>query len=129
MPFDGTHRPHIEALDKIDRVIEMLGKDERWCKGRMYTDDGRRCLLGAIKATDAQAMLKAPVLAAIRQVTGRRFASIPRFNDDLATTHALVLQVLHRARADIETGAEGQQAVAAGWAKSLARRCRALVAA
>lgn len=127
MPFDGTGRePCFEALGKIDQVIDLLASDDRWCKGRIYTEDGRRCLLGALKSANAQSTLKAPILAAIRQVTGRQFTSIPRFNDDLATTHATVLRVLERARANIEAGVyePPRSLLKPQWASALVARFR-----
>jgi hypothetical protein len=132
MPFDGTlYQPRIDAIGKIDQVIDLLSSETRWCKGRIYTDDGRRCLLGALKAANAQSALKGPVLAAIRQVTGRHFASIPRFNDDLSTTHATVLQVLHQTRANLEAGLHEPRPGlwARPWMHSLASSWRGLVGA
>ena len=53
MPFDGRdYSTRIDALEKIDRVIEQLPSEERWCKGALYTVDGRRCILGAMQAVN-----------------------------------------------------------------------------
>jgi hypothetical protein len=107
MPLDDTgFRDRFDPLDKIDRVIDLLAAEERWCKGALATPDGRRCILGAIQAVGGIRVLVRPVSIAIRQVTGRRYGwvgsyIIPRFNDHHATTHALVVTVLHRARENI----------------------------
>lgn len=108
MPLDDTgFRVWCEPLDKIDRVIDLLATEERWCRGRLMTTDGRRCIMGAIQAVEGTRVLTRPVSIAIRQVTGRRSGwwidmdDIPRFNDDAATNHALVLRVLSQARKNI----------------------------
>ena len=102
MPLDGTgYEDRFETLEKIDKVIELLGDERRWCQKQLQTLDGRRCILGAMKAADATYVLKAPILRAIKQVTGRNHLRIEVFNDHPLTTHALVVQVLHRARANV----------------------------
>jgi len=107
MPFDGTgYDNRIVALDRIDRVIALLAREDRWCKQQLRSFDGKRCVLGAMMAADSTLVLKAPVLQAIREVTGRDYLRIEIFNDHPATNHALVLQVLHRARERIAAGAE-----------------------
>ena len=43
MPLDDTgFRDRYEPLDKIDRVIDLLATEERWCQGHLVTADGRR---------------------------------------------------------------------------------------
>lgn len=102
MPFDGTvYEGRARSLDKIDRVIGLLGDERRWCKQRLQTNDGQYCILGALRALDAELELSGPILDAIRQVTGRRVARIELFNDHPLTSHALVLRVLNQARASI----------------------------
>ena len=102
MPFDGTgYEDRFEALEKIDKVINLLGDESRWCQKQLQTPDGRRCILGAMKAADATYILKAPILRAIKQVTGHNHHRIEVFNDHPLTTHALVVQVLHRARENV----------------------------
>jgi hypothetical protein len=102
MPFDGRdYSTRIDALEKIDRVIEQLPSEDRWCKGALYTVDGRRCILGAMQAVNGAMVLKQPILQAIQEVTGRRYTAIETFNDRRTTTHAQVVAVLHRARQDI----------------------------
>lgn len=102
MPLDDVgFADRIGPLDKIERVIDLLAQEERWCKGEPVAADGRRCLMGAVNEVDGAEVLAQPILAAIRQVTARRFRRIEQFNDDAATTHPLVLEVLFRARENI----------------------------
>lgn len=99
MPFDGTgYEGRIEAIDKVDKVIDLLAREDRWCKQQLRSYDGRRCILGAMMAADATIALKEPILLAIKQVTGRDYLRIEMFNDHPLTTHALVVRVLHQAR-------------------------------
>ena len=105
MPFDGTvYEGRARSLDKIDKVIDLLSDEKRWCKQQLQTHDGRYCILGAMKVMDAEIELKAPILLAIEQVTGRHYARIETFNDCPMTTHAIVLKVLTRARENIANG-------------------------
>jgi hypothetical protein len=122
MPFDGRdYSARIDALEKVDRVIEQLLTEDRWCKGALYTVDGRRCILGAMQAVNGAMTLKQPILQAIEEVTGRRFTAIETFNDRRTTTHAQVMAVLRRARRDIIDGTAGFQAPASRrfWLKRL----------
>ena len=101
MPFDGrdigTHNP---AVRKLDRAIDLLRYEDRWCKNHLRTADGRRCLLGAL--TDARARSLSPsVLTAAKELTGKTYTRVESFNDDETTEHGLVLAVLHRAREDL----------------------------
>ena len=110
MPFDGTgYEDCFEALEKIDKVIDLLGDERRWCKKQLQTLDGRRCVFGAMKAADATHLLKAPILLAIEQVTGHSYARIEHFNDHPATTHALVVGVLRQARENIDDSSQAAQ--------------------
>ncbi len=103
MPLDGTgYERRIQALDKIDEVINLLGDESRWCKGFVKTPDGRYCILGAMQAAHAGKELAEPIMLAISQVTGRSHW-IDRFNDHPLTTHADVLKVLQQARLNILT--------------------------
>jgi len=105
MPFDGTgYESRIDALDKIDKVIDLLAREDRWCKQQLRSYDGRRCILGAMMAADATVALKEPILLAIRQVTGRDYLRIEMFNDHPLTTHGLMLRVLHQARDNVIRG-------------------------
>lgn len=105
MPFDGTgYESRVDALERMDKVIDLLSREDRWCKQQLRSYDGRRCILGAMMAADATIALKEPILLAIRQVTGRDYLRIEMFNDHPLTTHALVIKVLHQARANIVVG-------------------------
>lgn len=105
MPFDGTgYEGRIEALDKMDKVIDLLAREDRWCKQQLRSYDGRRCILGAMMAADATVALKEPILLAIKQITGRDYLRIEMFNDHPLTTHGLVLRVLNQARENIING-------------------------
>ena len=123
MPFDGReYSLRIDALEKIDRVIEQLPTEDRWCKGALYTVDGRRCILGAMQAVNGAMTLKQPILQAIQEVTGRRYTAIETFNDRRTTTHAQVVAVLRRARQDILDGTAGYSVMPASrmsWLKRL----------
>jgi hypothetical protein len=99
MPFDGTvYEGRVRSLDKMDKVIDLLSDEMRWCKRQLKTPDGRYCIAGAMMAVDAVSELKTPILLAIEQVTGVYHRHIEAFNDHPLTTHALVLKVLGRAR-------------------------------
>jgi hypothetical protein len=105
MPFDGIGlEGRIDALDRIDRVINLLSREDRWCKQQLRSFDGRRCILGAMMAADATITLKEPILLAIKQVTGRDYLRIEMFNDHPMTTHATVTKVLNQARTNIAHG-------------------------
>ena len=105
MPFDGTgYEGRIEALEKMDKVIDLLAREDRWCKQQLRSYDGRRCILGAMMAADATIVLKEPILLAIKQVTGRDYLRIEMFNDHPLTTHGLVLKVLSQARENVVNG-------------------------
>jgi hypothetical protein len=98
MPFDGTQAPRLIAYEKIEEVMKLIGSEDRWCKGSLSTLDGRRCLVAAMQTVHAQQMLEPIVLHAIREVTGKHFRRIERFNDHRTTSHATVMQVLAHAR-------------------------------
>ncbi len=105
MPFDGTgYEGRIDALDKMDKVIDLLAREDRWCKQQLRSYDGRRCILGAMMAADATIALKEPILLAIKQVTGRDYLRIEMFNDHPLTTHGLVVKVLQQARENVVNG-------------------------
>jgi hypothetical protein len=105
MPFDPPGQElRIEALDKIGRVIGLLAAKERWCKRAFKTDDGRMCILGAVREVDAELLLYAPILRSIREVTGHAYRRIEHFNDSWIATHPIVLDVLEQARRQLEIG-------------------------
>jgi len=124
MPFDDNRHPVPgDALEKIDKVIALLATEAKWCKFFAESSDGRRCLWGAMRAEDAASLLEPPILDAIRQVTGRLHRCIDAFNDHPATTHALVLRVLHQARRNMRTAAP-HPALSTGGSR---RECRGLL--
>jgi hypothetical protein len=99
MPFDGTvYEERARSLDKMDKVIDLLSEETRWCKRQLQTLDGRYCIAGAMMAVDASSELRKPILLAIKQVTGHHYLSIETFNDNQLTTHSLVVKVLGQAR-------------------------------
>jgi hypothetical protein len=104
MPFDGFQFPPNIALEKLDRVIELLSDENRWCKGIVRSSDGRRCIIGALIEVDARNLLEPLIRDAVKEATGQTHWRLERFNDAEATTHAQVLAVLQRARADILAG-------------------------
>jgi hypothetical protein len=110
MPFDGLgYESRVDALERMDKVIDLLSHEDRWCKQQLRSYDGRRCILGAMMAADATIALKDPILLAIKQVTGREYLRIEMFNDHPLTTHALVVKVLHRARDNVVSGTATRQ--------------------
>lgn len=126
MPLDGSSFVHDDALGRIDRVIDLLATEDRWCKGIAETPGGRRCIIGAIRAAEAHLVLEPLVLHAIREVSGRRYWRIESFNDAKTTTHAQVLAVLQRTRADIAAGRVAAPAMRrgiGGWWRSLTGSC------
>ncbi|HEU0217493.1 MAG TPA: hypothetical protein VFQ90_12595 [Stellaceae bacterium] len=104
MPFDGIGFSANEYSQKIDAVIDLLGNPERWGKGSFKTRDGRYCLRGALRTVDRNEVLGPTILAAIKEVTGKNYLSIERFNDSHRTEHAMVLTVLARARENVAAG-------------------------
>lgn len=98
MPFDGAEFGRMMIVEKIDRVTELLGREDRWCKGALRSSDGRRCLAGAMLEAEARTLLTPVLLQAIRETTGSRYRRIEVFNDAPSTTHEQLLAVLHRAR-------------------------------
>jgi hypothetical protein len=104
MPFDGTEFVQSYTLNKLDQVIGLLAAEDQWCKGIEKTPDGRHCIIGALRAVNAQLVLEPVILQAIKTVTGRRCGRIERFNDAAATDHTLVMRVLERARYSVIAG-------------------------
>ncbi|HUJ99260.1 MAG TPA: hypothetical protein VLV85_13495 [Stellaceae bacterium] len=129
MPFDGFGlESRGELFDKINQVIDLLSREDRWCKQQLRSYDGRRCILGAIMAADGVMVLKAPILTAINQVTGHSYTRIEVFNDQPLTTHSLVLEVLSRARANIVAGEPPPQPLADAPTATLRQQCTQLLA-
>lgn len=127
MPFDGTDLTILEnpTLLKLGQVERLLATEQQWCKGSLQDGDGRRCLVGAMKAAEARQILEPIVLRAAREVGGKRYWRIEFFNDDPRTTHADVLRVLRRARENViaEMAGASHRRV---WRQRLTRMLRAL---
>ena len=105
MPFDGVDFVrHEKVLDKLDEVIGLLGSEDHWCQKALRTDDGRRCIVGAMVDAKAKKQLYGLVLASARDITGVSYTSVERFNDDTATDHRLVLAVLDDVRHRVMLG-------------------------
>ena len=105
MPFDGVDfARHEKVLDKLDEVVSLLGSEDRWCQKALRTDDGRRCIVGALVDAKAKKQLYGLVLVSAREVTGVSYTSVERFNDDSATDHRLVLAVLGDVRRRVMLG-------------------------
>ena len=107
MPFDGTDAFDNHPLAKLGAVERLLATEQQWCKGRLRDAHGRHCLVGAIEAVGGRQVLQKVVLQAAREVSGKRYWRIEFFNDDPRTTHADVLQVLHRTRENLIAGMIG----------------------
>ncbi|HZS82155.1 MAG TPA: hypothetical protein VFA50_04745 [Stellaceae bacterium] len=121
MPFDGAEYAKSETLRKLEQVAELLATEDRWCKGINQTVDGRRCIVGAMQAVEAELVLEPVILTAIREVTGRRCRRIERFNDRPTTTHDLVLAVLRQAHTDVVVGRLPNQRGGSAWRSSWQR--------
>ena len=73
MPFNGVGLGFDDRMYKIDRVIDLLATPDRWCKGTLWTHEGRHCIRAAIMAVDGLGTLRPIVLRAINEVTGRHY--------------------------------------------------------
>ncbi len=129
MPFDGTGAPAYEQLDKLDRVIDILGSPSRWCKGSERNRRGQYCIRGALIAVDALPLLEPVILKSIHQVAGRHFRRIEEFNDHPRTTHGQVVAVLSHTRENLIAGGLGPAAPPAhfapgfgGWVSRMVQR-------
>jgi hypothetical protein len=96
MPFDGTSFHRSDAIGRLDRAISLLAHEDLWVKRALETADGRRCIMGALRAANAET-LEPFVCRAIKELVGKHL-TVVAFNDHHATTHAMVMQVLGRAR-------------------------------
>ena len=103
MPLDGTHLELFGnyPLARLGAVESLLATEQQWCKGKLRDDRGRRCLLGAMQAVEAQQILEPIILRAAREVGGKYYRRIERFNDDPHITHADILRALRLARENI----------------------------
>jgi len=105
MPFDGKEfGQRCVMIDKLDRVIDLLATEDRWCKRQLRTNDGRRCLMGALIDVRAESMLAHPILAAARELTGRSYGRVEQFNDHSKTDHTVIAAALKRARENLLLG-------------------------
>lgn len=124
MPFDGKESPNLLALAKLGIARDLVSDPRRWCKGSLINAAGQMCILGALRRADAEEELKPLILSAAREITGRSFRSIERFNDHDKTTHATILLVLDRTREELASGryAVGMHSGTFGRWQSLCRR-------
>jgi hypothetical protein len=85
-----------DALHRLDAAIRLIDIPEHWCRGVLFDDAGRRCIIGALQAVVAPVS----VLDAVAAVLPRRifWSDIASFNDSPRTSHADVMRVLSRAR-------------------------------
>ncbi|HEX4077447.1 MAG TPA: hypothetical protein VHX61_01045 [Rhizomicrobium sp.] len=105
MPFDGIDFTQRDLmLNKLDRVVHLLERQEKWCQHQILGWDGSRCILGALFIAGAKRLLSPVILAAARDITDVPFSRIDYFNDHYATDHELVMAVLSRAYDRILTG-------------------------
>jgi hypothetical protein len=133
MPFDGAGFGRMLIVEKIDKVSELLAREDRWCKGMLRSSDGRRCIAGAVIEVEARKLLTPVLVQAIRETSGGRYRRIEVFNDAPSTTHAQVLAVLRRARENVLLGPperiSGPGRLMATWRRwtTLARRARGTI--
>jgi len=73
MPLDCLEFVENPLLEKLGKVERQLATEQQWCKGKLRDVDGRRRLVGAIEAADAQHELPRLILRATREVTGKRY--------------------------------------------------------
>lgn len=105
MPFDGfSDGRRSYLLEKLEAVASMLASEQQWCKNRLRSPDGSRCVAGALADAKARLVLYRPLLNAANAVTGMRYHRIESFNDAAETDFATVQEVLDRARIDIAGG-------------------------
>ena len=104
MPFDGAGSSCYEQLEKLDKVIDLLGSPSQWCKGSERNPGGQYCIRGALVAVDAWDTLRPSVLHAVREIAGTQFRRIEEFNDHPLTTHEDVMMVLQRTREHLLAG-------------------------
>lgn len=105
MPFDSLpNERQSYLLQKIAAVYELLDSEQKWCKYRLRSPDGSRCLLGALTDARARLVLHRPMLNAAYKVTGHRYYRIDGLNDDPLTKYSTVQEVLEQVRIDVMAG-------------------------
>lgn len=98
MPFDASPQTNTVA-DVLRRARALIDSPEKWCKGAMRTEDGRRCIFGAID--DAAGRLAIDESHLFSRATGIR--NIAEWNNAPERTHAEVLAAFDRAIALAES--------------------------
>jgi hypothetical protein len=103
MPFDSRTSLSPD-LARLDAAIALIDTPEKWRKKALETADGGRCIMGALYSAEATSL--APrIRAAIKAETGVDYGRrVEKFNDRRCTTHADVMRVMRRARADLIAG-------------------------
>jgi hypothetical protein len=100
MPFDVAGFGVDDRVLQIDNVIQLIGAPDKWVKGKRRTGAGRFCVTGALVELNA-ANLRPVIMDAMNKVTRRRYGSVEAFNDDVETSHSMLIRVLQRARGDL----------------------------
>lgn len=100
------------ALTAMELLLTPTG---RWIKGEeARSTNGRTtpptsptavqfCLLGAVKRIDGK--YESQVVKALRGALPKNYSHIPSFNDDVKRTHAQVIALIKRAKAQVLKGA------------------------
>lgn len=101
MPFDRPIATSAELLASLERAAALIGRESRWCRGKEISADGRRCLIGALKAAGHAEQLIPLVLRAARRLKGFPYPRLDLFNDDLLTSHCDVIGALAEACREI----------------------------
>jgi hypothetical protein len=108
MPFDDIGNPSVQELrHALDHAAAMLTKESQWCRREEATADGRRCLLGALKAAGHADRLAPVVLRAAIRLSRFPYRRLDVFNDDMLTDHRRLIAVLAEARRELENAGEG----------------------
>jgi len=108
MPFDVAGFGVDDRVHQIDDVIQLIGAPDKWVKGKRRTGDGRFCVAGALIELSAT-RLRPVILEAINEVTGKRYGSVEAFNDDVETSHSMLMRVLERARVGLSRATSDNQ--------------------
>lgn len=133
MPFDGTDLGLFgnHPLARLGAVESLLASEQHWCKGKLRDSAGRHCLLGAMQVAGARQVLEPIILRAVREVSGKYYWRIERFNDDPRTTHADILRTLRPALENVIAemiGGDRRRPRREGFAQALRALCSGSVA-